>query len=323
MGYEDDDYSVTWADEDNNQKLFTVKASGNLENLFDTLLKENPSETFENIIIKLTANETYTVNTSTGPLAETFKGTLQGEECVTINLSGSWGLFGTIGEDGQSGGTVKDLTINVGTISGAASSFGLGAVAGTNYGTIQNCDVTGGTIENTDNLTSVGIIGGLVGCNYNTIIGCSAAAAVNLKTSGSAGGIAGANYSIPSGNSTQATITACFSTGEVSGNMYNGGMVGWNNGGTVTACYSTGDVTSSGGFTGGVAGWNNGGTVTTCYWSGNVDSSHGIGNPPSDDNAIKITSEGTEWNALVQAMNDRGYTLAGTWSNPTGLTPKN
>ena len=277
---------------------YVVTGSEGLQNLF----ADNPTSDFAGKTITLDKSIAYTVDTTDGPLAETFKGELQGNDATVTIKGGTQGLFGF------NYGTVQDVDIEVtGNISGSGN---IGAVAGTNHGTIQNCHVTGGTIENIGTSSNVGIIGGLVGCNYNTIIGCSAAAAVNLKTSGSAGGIAGANYSIPSGNSNQATITACFSTGEVSGNMYNGGVVGYNGGGTVTACYHAVGEVSGGIHNGGVVGQNNRSNVYACYWSGQVSGGNGIGyddkhNNPTNDNAEQVDSTTVTWETAMDAMNTK------------------
>ncbi len=70
-------------------------------------------------------------------------------------------------------------------------------------------------------------------------------------------------------NSTNGTVTHCYSTGTVSGGHQVGGLVGMNFG-DVTACYSTGAVN---GFTqvGGLVGDNtSGGHVTHCYSTGAV-----------------------------------------------------
>ena len=76
-------------------------------------------------------------------------------------------------------------------------------------------------------------------------------------------------------------------------------MVGRNwTGGTVTACYSTGAV-SGGTYNGGVVGINDvGGYVYACYWSGQVDGGNGIGYPPSDDTTTQVTGNVT-WDMAV------------------------
>ena len=237
---------------------YTIKAENGLQELFND---KNDSD-FDGITITLEASVPYTVNTDDGPLAETFKGELQGNGATVTIKDGTQGLFNT------NDGTVQDVDIQVtGTISNPGGT--IGAVAGTNNGTIQNCDVTGDTIESTNK----GNVGGIVGYNYGTIKSCSSAAAV--KNGQNTGGIAGSN-------SGGGSITDCCSTGTVtSGNSYSntGGVVGDNNGATITACYSIGNITGSGGeysCAGGVAGANmpkpgsGNGRIIACYSTGKV-----------------------------------------------------
>ena len=289
---------------------YTVNTSNGLQELFNAE-KDNITAI---TVIKLTADTEYTVDTTNGPLAETFKGELQGNGATVTITGGTQGLFNSIGDVDEKNGTVKDLTIQVnGTITGPANSY-FGAVAKANYGTIQNCDVKGGTIQ------GGGLTGGIVGSNRGTIEDCSVE--VKVEGSGSStGGIAGSN---------KGTITACRSTGTVTidnsniSNSSTGGVVGWNDGGTVTACYSTGDVTgkNSGGvvgyndggtvtacyhangtvsgnnYIGGVVGYNDGGTVTACYWENNQEQGTGSG---STGGTTKVDGD---WTEAVKAMND-------------------
>ena len=65
-------------------------------------------------------------------------------------------------------------------------------------------------------------------------------------------------------------MIACTASGNVSGTLYVGGVVGYNNG-TVTACYHASGNVSGTSNVGGVVGRNTSGTVTACYHaSGNV-----------------------------------------------------
>ncbi|MCD6329376.1 MAG: T9SS type A sorting domain-containing protein [Candidatus Cloacimonetes bacterium] len=80
------------------------------------------------------------------------------------------------------------------------------------------------------------------------------------------GGLVGVNYDL-------ATISNCYSTGEVNGDWngdYVGGLVGDNNG-TISNCYSTANVIGSEGghIMGGLVGDNNG-TISKCYSTGGV-----------------------------------------------------
>ena len=113
-------------------------------------------------------------------------------------------------------------------------------------------------------------------------------------------------------NSNGGTITACYSTGAVTGGDGTGGVAGNNNGGEVIACYSTGEV--NGTIAGGVVGQNYGGTVTACYWSGTADSyddeydNHGIGldnttGYSTNANANPVTGSDT-WTNIANTMND-------------------
>ena len=237
VGYVGSDYSVTWADETHKQKLFTVNADGNLENLFDTVQKENPGETFENIIIELAAGETYIVDTNDGPLAETFNGELLGNNATVTLTGGTQGLFNSIGEYlSSAAGTVKDLTIQVtGTISGSGNA---GAVAGSNYGTIQDCNVT-----ISGSITGMSSTGGIVGHNSGngsvpgTIKNCH----VTIKSNGSihgtleAGGIAGLNsYPGTIDENCSVTLEGCGSIKATGSVAHAGGIVGNNSSNTVS-----------------------------------------------------------------------------------------
>ena len=331
---------------DTKENKATINGETGLQNLFTPQTDEAKEITdarnsgFDKITIELEADKTYTVNTTNGPLADTFKGELLCNNATVTLTGGTQGLFNT------NNGTVQDVDIQLdGTISGSGT---IGAVAGENHGTIENCRVTGGTIESSS--IGDGVLGGIAGNNFSTIKGCSSAVTVNLKTSGSAGGVVGTNSSgsvtacystgeVSGGDVTGgvvgynegATITACYSTGNVTGGDVTGGVVGYNEGATITACYSTGDVTG-GDVTGGVVGYNegatitacystgdvtgvdaggvvgyneNGSNVTACYWSGQVSSGHGIGidetGESTNDNANPVTGS---WTDIAEAMND-------------------
>ena len=252
---------------DNGDNSYTVNTKDGLQNLFtggnpDDALINARSDGFAGITITLEASVPYTVNTDDGPLAETFKGELQGNGATVTIKGGTQGLFNT------NDGTVQDVDIQVtGTISNSISEADVGAVAGTNYGTIENCDVTGGTIESTNQ----GDVGGIVGDNYGTIKSCSSA--VTVRDGKTTGGIAGRN-------SDGGSITDCCSTGAItsgSGYSYTGGVVGYNESATITACYSTGAITGPSNeysYTGGIAG-NNDGEITACYSTSAVSSATG------------------------------------------------
>ena len=99
---------------------------------------------------------------------------------------------------------------------------------------------------------------------------------VNVIGNNNVGGLVG--YSIGG------TITSCYATGAVSGNIFVGGLTGWNYmGSRITNCYSTGSV-SGNDDVGGLVGLNAAATITKCFWDVNtsgqpIRSSGGIGLP--------------------------------------------
>ena len=171
---------------------------------------------------------------------------------LTINKStgSNVGLFASIVE----GGTVKNLKLDDVDITAGSN---VGAIAGENRGTIENCSVSGSAIGSSDNSN----VGGIAGMHREgTITDCHSSATVEGKAY--VGGIAGQS---------KASITACYSTGNVTATKNNtncsfaGGVVGLNNNGAIlTACYATGNVKGDGGYVGGVVG-DNSSTVTACY----------------------------------------------------------
>ncbi|MGB8226719.1 MAG: GLUG motif-containing protein [Sedimentisphaerales bacterium] len=105
-------------------------------------------------------------------------------------------------------------------------------------------------------------IGGLCGWNYHgSISNCYSTG--NVSGNISTGGLCGWNYN--------SSISNCYSTGNVSGNTATGGLCGQNYRGNIIACYSTGNV-SGNSYTGGLCGinYNN---ITSCYSTGIVSGS--------------------------------------------------
>ena len=89
------------------------------------------------------------------------------------------------------------------------------------------------------------------------------------------------------------TITACYATGNVDGEVNIGGLVGRNQGGTITACYATGNantegvnLSTSGGWWGIIVG-----TITACYGFGTA--SGGIIKMPRSDDASAPATVGS------------------------------
>jgi hypothetical protein len=137
-------------------------------------------------------------------------------------------------------------------------------------------------------------VGGLVGYNQGTIIGCYTTGTVTssgdyMMGGYCIGGLVGYNY--------HGTITDSYSTGAVTtsggfdimeeGNTDVGGLVGYNYQGIITRCFATGAVTAnstdnhyyyeSGYQTGGLVGFTYMGSITDCYATGTVSGYYEVG----------------------------------------------
>ena len=169
---------------------------------------------------------------------------------LTINLmsANDVGLFGV------SSGTIRNIGMVGGSVSGSAS---VGGLAGYNYGTISNAFATG-SVTGTSGST-----GGLVGTfTAGTITQSYATGAV--KGSSGVGGLVGYQYS-------GGAIMQSYATGSVTGTStllggLVGGLSGNGIGGTITQSYATGAVSGGTSSFGGLLGYNSGGTVTNSYW---------------------------------------------------------
>jgi hypothetical protein len=82
------------------------------------------------------------------------------------------------------------------------------------------------------------------------------------------GGLAGRSY--------RGTITACYTTGSISGFQYVGGLVGYNYESSLTSCYSA-SVTSGDSYIGGLVGRQYTGAISACYAAGAVTGSSYVG----------------------------------------------
>ena len=231
--------------------------------------------------ITLTGKDWTPIGTSFG---NSYTGTFDGGNHTIsgLTVTGSdryTGLFGFIK------GTVKNVVLT--EINITSGTF-VGGVAGWSFGgNIENCSVSG-SVSGSD-------VGGVVGYQQGgSITGCSSSATV--KGTQRAGGVAGATNS-------GATLTACYATGDVTvendgpNNACAGGVVGSNAYSTVIACYAAGNVSGNGSGTihvGGVVGENYA-TVTACYWSGLPDNDNG--------GATKVDGTTVTWQNAVDAMN--------------------
>ncbi|MBN2019814.1 MAG: hypothetical protein JW749_06275 [Sedimentisphaerales bacterium] len=195
--------------------------------------------------------------------------------------------------------TVENCSANNVFVLGTDTYSYTGGLVGYQYsGSIINCNTSG-------SVTGVSYLGGLVGRSGGVIDLCHSSCAVKGATGGDRiGGLAGQS----------AAISRSFSTGNVQGSgFYTGGLSGYNNG-TITSCYSTADVNGTN-YVGGLTG--QGGVITDCYARGTVSGTVGVGGlvgrmGTADNIITRAYSSGlvngteTEIGGLV------GYDLAGS-----------
>ena len=279
--------------------------------------------------------------------AGTFDG--NGKTITGLTVTGSdqyAGLFGYI----DTGGKVKDVTLEDVKIESNHSSGYVGGVAGWSYGTLENCSVSG-SVSGSGSSSDVGGVvgyqtgGSITGCsssatvkgtqraggmagvtnNGATLTACYATGDVTLVSNGTdsyfAGGVVGSN-------SSSCTLKACYAWGSVtgsksSGTVYVGGVTGSNDSGTLTACYhAKGAVSGPAGTTGGVAGRNYNAfvapVITACYWGGNGQE-QGIGyNQAGTGETTKVDGTDVTWRSAMTSMNEALQSAGSAWSYTIG-----
>lgn len=202
-------------------------------------------------------------STNTSCFAGVFNGKGNTISNFVINSSNSdnVGLFGVVqAYDGNFsnnlyGGTITNLTIENFTIIAKSNGGTLicGSLIGQSYGAVLSlCNAVNGNIEIFGDASHFAYAGGLVGLLasysypfFSSVSYCHTDVEVNCN-SGTvyvAGGVVGYVYS--NDETVVATINNCYSTGNVSGSFYAGGVVGYlcNYTGVVN-CYSTGNVSA-------------------------------------------------------------------------------
>ena len=158
-------------------------------------------------------------------------------------------------------GEIKNIVLENPVVVGRSM---VGALVGRNAGTVSNSGATGVQIT-----ANGSYIGGLLG--YLDTVGkaemCYSTGAVGTSTTyGSyTGGLIGESYG---------TITKCYSTANVYGNQYTGGLLGTKFNLLVSECFATGNVTAVGSYTGGLVGYHAGGETHFCYSTGRVTSTN-------------------------------------------------
>ena len=156
---------------------------------------------------------------------------------------------------------------NSGTVT--TSGERAGGVAGyAEGGTISGCHSTG-------NISGAAETGGIIGFGADvTVANCYSAGLISAPGADNVGGIAG---SLRVGEGTSG-ITQCYSTADISGMSYVGGIAGclYTNS-MVSHCYSRGDVSAGGQGAGGIAGIMYGCDISSCYTTGDITGSDHVG----------------------------------------------
>ena len=164
----------------------------------------------------------------------------------------------------------------------------LGGLIGENHDTISNCHSSG-------SVSGVHVVGGLVGENaYGAISHCY-----------SSGSVSGVHYLGGLVGSNDGHIRNCYSITWVRGtDVCVGGLVGENDyAGTISACYSTGSV-SGADYVGGLVGCNYGGPIISGFWDVNTS-----GWTTSDGGMPKTTAE----MKTKSTFTDAGWDFVNIW----------
>ena len=226
-------------------------------------------------------------------------GTISGcENSGEVSGSGSFVRAGGIA------GSCSYDTISDCSNSGQASGTRVGGIAGQcASGVFSGCSNTG--------QASGKYAGGIAGyCEGATLEGCwNAGSAGASSTANPCGGIIGyANdgYSV--------AVTACCNAAGLSTSGSIGGILGYSactgeNKATVTACYSAGDI--SGNYAGGIFARESesGSTeLAECYWSGSLSASTAVNDSGTEVDGAEVT-----WASAMEAMNAALTEAGSSW----------
>ncbi len=243
------------------------------------------------------------------PIGGTYTSTFQGNGHTLSNLHVNAdttvvtvGLFGTIT------GAITGVGLPDASVAGASDNIAIGALAGAlgQSGTVTSGWATG-SVTSSSTGSSEKSVGGLVGYNGGALRASYADVMVTADTTAAttvrAGGLVGRLY--------QATITASYATGSVTGGSgatsYAGGLAGQLAGvtaSTITASYSTGTVTggasaSVGGLAGGVASPS---TVVNSYWDSDTSGISGGQTTSALQTPTGYTGIYSGWNVNVDGV---------------------
>jgi hypothetical protein len=202
-----------------------------------------------------------------------------------------------VGIFGYTGAAFQARDVHLEDVNIAGDCY-VGGLVGDNYGTVEHCSVTG-VITGTEDVGGlIGMnelgsqmadcnssvimlndgylfaVGCLIGYNFEgDVINCFSAGVIDGNDDTyMAGGLVGFN---------RGRISKCYSTADVSGYWYIGGLIGEHDWYSLVDCYATGNVTceeAGGGLVG-----RNYMTILHCYATGNVSCIYGAGGLIGED----------------------------------------
>ena len=191
--------------------------------------------------------------------------TIQNVTLADFTIIGEDKVGSLVGEADNS--TISDVAVtgtSVTSSATAASGYAGGLIGDANTCIISRCSTTGSVFS------SKWYTGGLIGACYSSIIGQCYSVASITSSHDYNGGLIGLSWAND--------IDNCHARGDVTGDQYIGGLIGYSYD-SIDDCYSTGKVTGNYAV-GGLIGRNTG-TVTNCFWdittSGTETSDGGTG----------------------------------------------
>ncbi|MDO9280795.1 MAG: YDG domain-containing protein [Methylotenera sp.] len=253
-----------------------------------------------------TISDTYATGATSG---RHWLGGLVGEfESSTLtNSYVSGNVSGAAYVGGLAGKVVSGSLANVWASGAVTSTYIAGGLVGENIGgSISTAHTTG-------NVSGSVSVGGLVGTNAGAISLSYATGAVNCASQ-YCGGLAGSNQE-------SGSITSAYATGNVTGGIYAGGLVGFNSS-VITKSYATGNVTGNQ-ASGGLVGNNYLGSIDTSFATGRVTGLY-AGGLVGENKAIISNSYATGSVRASGATNTSvgglvGFNV-GIWGTPSAIS---
>jgi len=219
-----------------------------------------------------------------------------GHKIANLNIGSTTNSYKSLGLFATNEGTISNLTVEAGTISGGDSTDNIGILVGyNNGGKISNCTTSGtitegsnvggiagessneGAISNCqssyiiDESSSYEYVGGIAGTASGDISNCIFTGTLDNVNCSYAGGIVG---------SASGDISNCIFTGTLDNVncSYTGGIAANLNNGNITNCANLSDINIKRKhydytYIGGITGYSNSGKISNCYNKANISSS--------------------------------------------------